>query len=179
MNIRSLTLAGTAAGLLAAGTAAEAHPGQAYARVVGVEPIVHRVVVERPVRECWEETHYRSTRPGRVAASTVAGGVIGGVLGSAVGRNIGEGRSEGALLAAGAIAGSAIAHDRARRNADGRVAVPVERCAVSYDRVSENRVSGYWVTYRYRGRLHRVRTHEHPGDRIRLVAARRARRAYH
>jgi hypothetical protein len=29
-------------------------------------------------------------------------------------------------------------------------------------------VTGYWVTYRFRGRLHRVRTYEHPGRSIRL-----------
>lgn len=179
MNVRTWVLAGTTLGLLVAGTTAGAHPHQTYARVVSVEPIVQRVVVERPVRECWEETRYRPARPGRVAASTVAGGVIGGAIGSAIGRNIGRGRSEAGLLAAGAIAGSAIAHDRAVRRSDGVIAVPVEQCAVTYDRVSEDRVSGYWVTYRYRGRLSRVRTLEHPGDRIRLVARQRGHRVYY
>jgi uncharacterized protein YcfJ len=175
MNITTLAFSRWFLGAVGAAFAvgAQAHPHATYARVVEVEPIVDYVVVERPVRECWQETQYRPAEPGRVAAASVAGGLIGGVIGSSIGRNIGDGRSEGALLAAGALAGTAIAHDRAvDRQKQRLVAVPVERCAVSYDRVNEQRIRGYWVTYRYRGRLQRIRAHRHPGERIRLVATR-------
>jgi uncharacterized protein YcfJ len=184
MNIRPLAVVGVAAGILTAGPAL-ADPGHGrgpWARVVAVEPIVRHVVVDVPREVCRNDVVYRSARPGRVAASTVAGGVIGGTIGQAIGNNIGDGDSRALLGLVGAAAGSAIAHDRARNRVGeryGEVAVPVERCAVAYDRVTEERVQGYWVTYRYRGRLHRVRTYEHPGRRI-LIADRgpRGRRYY-
>jgi len=177
MNIRPLAVIGVAAGILAAGPALadHGHDRAAWARVVAVEPIVRHVVVERPRQFCSDDVVYRSARPGRVAASTIAGGVIGGTIGQAIGNNIGDGRTRGVLGLVGAAAGSAIAHDRARERLGeryGEVAVPVERCAVSYERVTEERVHGYWVTYRYRGRLSRVRTYEHPGDRILIAEAR-------
>lgn len=153
------------------------HRRDAWARVVDVEPIVRHVVVERPRHECWDEVGYRSADPGRVAASTVAGALIGGTIGQAVGRNLGGVGSRTLLGLAGAAAGCAVANDRARRR-HGDVPVAVERCAVTYDRVTEEHVRGYWVTYRYRGRLHRVQTLDHPGDRILIGAVPRAYRWY-
>lgn len=174
MDVRRIAIGTALVSLLATGTAAAdtRYRGYEYGRVVEVEPIVRRVVVERPRRECWEEVEYRSADGLRIAGTTLAGGVIG----AAVGRQLGDGSGRDALTVLGALAGSAVANERARRRSTGAlVAVPVERCATTVDRVSERRVDGYWVTYRHRGRLHRIRTSEHPGDRIRLqVTARPA-----
>ncbi len=157
-------------------------PGHgSWARVVQVDPIVQHIVVDEPRRECWRDVEYRSARPGRVAAGTIAGGLIGGTIGQAIGNNLGDGRSRAALGLIGAAAGSAIANDRTRRvqaERHGEVAVPVERCEVRYQSVRQEVVRGYWVTYRQHGRLHRIRTHEHPGRRI-LIADRQPRRVRH
>lgn len=140
-----------------------------YARVVGVQPIVRYVAVDRPRQECWEELAYPHTGHVNVAGQTLAGGVIGG----AIGRQLGHGHNRGVMTLIGAFVGSAVAHERAERvsaadaQAYGR-AVPVERCQIVHDRITEERVEGYRVTYRYRGARHTIRTHEPPGERIRL-----------
>ena len=47
--------------------------------------------------------------------------------------------------------------------------VAVERCQVVNERVTEQVVDGYWVTYQYQGRQHTMQTATHPGDRVRLA----------
>src|SRR5690606_22281116 len=102
-------------GALAAGTAAaDGHRGSSdyvYAKVVHVDPIVRYVTVRHPRRECWNEVVYERDRT-RVAGPALAGGLIGG----AIGRQFGGGSGRDALTLAGAIAGSAIATERAVRN---------------------------------------------------------------
>jgi uncharacterized protein YcfJ len=169
MRTGILTTIAAVASLSPLAAIAHGGPNPLYGRVVDVQPIVHRIVVERPRRECWQDVEYRPVHSGRVAGTTLAGGVIG----AAIGRQFGDGSGRDALTLLGAVAGSAVANDRARRNQalrgdDGVVRVPVERCEVIANAVSESRVTGYWVTYRFRGRLHRVRTYEHPGRSIRL-----------
>ena len=72
------------------------------------------------------------------------------------------------LSAAGALAGGLIANQRAQRNQDYRE-VPVQRCTVVNDRVTERVVDGYNVTYVYQGRRYVTRTATPPGDRIELA----------
>lgn len=162
-----------AAGLLAAGTAAADRKHDTryvYARVVDVDPIVRLVTVERPRRECWQETVYESApEPFGKAGVTLAGAIVGG----AVGRQFGSGSGRDAMTLIGTLAGAAVANERAERRADayrgGAVrAVPVERCRVVGERVTEERVDGYRVTYQYAGRRYTMRTLEPPPDRIRL-----------
>src|SRR5262245_28002457 len=64
-----------------------------YARVTHVEPIVRRVRVETPVRECWQETRTEEPRyygNPDTTARTLLGGIIGGVIG----HQIGDGRGK-------------------------------------------------------------------------------------
>jgi uncharacterized protein YcfJ len=181
MNVKGYLVIGAALGIIAAGPALadSRHSRGAYARVVAVEPIVHRVVVQQPRRECWEDVGYRSAAPGRVAGTTLAGGIVG----AAIGRQFGSGRSRDTLTVLGALAGSVVANERvqrnlARRSDRGQIAVPVQRCATTVDLVTEEHIRGYWVTYRYRGRTERVRTLEHPGNRIALHVIARPFRYY-
>jgi uncharacterized protein YcfJ len=155
-------------GALAAGTAAaDGHRGSSdyvYAKVVDVDPIVRYVTVRHPRRECWNEVVYERDRT-RVAGPALAGGLIGG----AIGRQFGGGSGRDALTLAGAIAGSAIATERAVRNRGSAVReTNVERCEVVHDSYREERIDGYRVTYQYRGRRHTIVTPEPPGSRIRL-----------
>ena len=136
-----------------------------YAPVVSVSPIVRYVTVERPRQECWQDVEYRSADPGRVVATTLAGGIVG----AAIGRQFGDGSGRDALTLMGAIAGSAVAHERAvSRNAGSTYAVPVERCQVVSERFTDEVIDGYDVVYRYHGRTYSMRTAEHPGSRIPL-----------
>lgn len=191
-----LTTGAVAVGLLLAaqGAAAGNHRGwerheararQAdydYARVIDVEPIMHRVRVSVPRRECYMETRYeeedyppRDERP-RGAAGPM---ILGGIIGAAVGNQIGRGDGRRAATVAGAIIGSAIGHDAADRRAargEGRYAAyepeprsyEVERCDTRYVEDWEERVDGYRVTYDYHGRRGVTRLPYDPGERIRV-----------
>lgn len=141
------------------------------ARVVEVEPIVRRVRVETPRRECWDEvrTVYHEPRGGHAQAAgpMILGGIIGGVLGS----QVGSGRGRDAATVAGAVIGASVGHDAAARRtrSGGEVEeYTVERCATRYEDAYEERVDGYHVTYEYRGREYTTRLPYDPGDRIRV-----------
>lgn len=141
-------------------------PAFVNARVVDVEPVMRYVSVNRPREECWNEIVREPVRPYGVAGPTVAGGIIG----AAIGRQFGSGNDRDALTVLGAVAGGAVAHQRAVRN--GGLAtrdVAVQRCEVVNDRVTERVVEGYLVTYRYDGRTYTMRTDRHPGDWVQLA----------
>lgn len=193
-----LALVAATLGSLAAGTALadggkrkgwdrhydDRHSDYDYARVVDVDPIVRRVRVTEPVRECYEETRYeRDDRYERRAARGSAGNMIlGGIIGAAVGNQIGSGDGRRAATVAGAIIGSAIGHDAAaRRDArddrrsddryggryEGRP-YTVERCDVREVESWEERIEAYRVTYDYQGRRGSMTLPYDPGPKVRV-----------
>jgi len=146
--------------------------GYDYARVVDVEPLVSRVRVSTPQRECWDETraHNRGYREG--ARSNVGGTVLGAVIGAAIGNQIGSGRGRRAATVGGAVVGAAIGHRQAdQRNgqygSSGRETT-VQRCETRYHDEWQERVDGYRVTYVYNGRRQVTEMPNRPGDRIRV-----------
>jgi len=132
-----------------------------YARVIDVDPIVSRVVVATPQRECWTEQRVYS-RPNS-ATPTILGAIIGGV----VGHQFGSGGSRNAATAAGVLLGASVGNDQAMRNGTTEVR-DVDRCAVSERRDWEERVDGYRVRYVYRGREYRTTMPYDPGYRVRV-----------
>jgi uncharacterized protein YcfJ len=144
-----------------------------WARVIDVQPIVTRVRVDEPRRECWDETRYEDApRRQSVGGSMVLGGIIGAAIGNQIGR--GDGRR--AATVAGAIIGSAIGHDAGERRRSGYSdpeprAYSVERCDVRYESRWDERVDGYDVTYEYNGRRMRTRLPYDPGPRMRVQVA--------
>ena len=141
-------------------------PQYVYARVVDVDPIVRYVTVSRPREECWNEVVREPVRPFGVAGQTAAGGIIG----AAIGRQFGSGNDRDALTLIGAAAGAAVANQRAIRNgANATRDVAVQRCEVVNERVTEERIDGYLVTYNYQGRNYTMQTATPPGDRVRLA----------
>lgn len=161
---------------------AERDPGYDYARVIDVEPLVSRVRVSVPRRECYVETRYEESYPApRAEPPRGAAGqmILGSVIGAAVGNQIGRGDGRRAATVAGAIIGAAIGHDAAARGA-GREPVryggydpeprsyPVERCDTRYVESWEERVDAYRVTYEYYGRRYATQLPYDPGERIRV-----------
>ncbi len=148
------------------------HVGRQYddARVLEVDPIVRRVRVESPRRECWDEvqTGYRSTGThAETAGPMILGGIIGGVIGSQVGR----GRGQDVATVAGTLIGASIGHDSAVRRASVPVERTVERCRTRYEDTYQERVDAYRVTYEYLGREYTTELPYDPGDRIRVRVA--------
>jgi uncharacterized protein YcfJ len=144
-----------------------AGPAVVSARVVDVEPLVRYVTVNRPRQECWDEIVREPVRPFGVAGQTAAGSIVG----AAIGRQFGSGNDRDALTVIGAVAGGAVARNRAIRNGAGAVRdVAVQRCEVVNERVTEEVVDGYLVTYRLDGRNYTMQTERHPGDYVQLAA---------
>jgi uncharacterized protein YcfJ len=142
--------------------------GTEYGRVTRVEPIVRQVRVDRPARECWDETQtvrYDSDA-GRTAGSTILGGLIGGVIGHQIGH--GDGRAIATV--AGVVAGSAVGHTVAQQSSspDTYHDQTVQRCQVRYQPTYEQHIDGYRVSYRYNGRDYVTQLPYDPGERIRV-----------
>jgi uncharacterized protein YcfJ len=169
MNIRLAVTFAIGSALFAG--AAGAHGARyANARVLHVQPVYETVIVQTPVRRCYSEIVERRVSRPDVAGQTLAGAIVG----AAIGRQFGDGRGRDALTVLGAVAGSAVANDRATRRRGVGVAIvrePVERCTTEYRRQAQRQLTGYWVDYRYRGRDYRVLSHEHPGSRIRILVS--------
>jgi uncharacterized protein YcfJ len=141
-------------------------PAVISARVVHVEPMVRYVTVNRPREECWDEIVREPVRPYGVAGPTAAGAIVG----AAVGRQFGSGNDRDALTMIGAVAGGVVARNRALRNGAGVTRdVAVQRCEVVNDRVREQIVDGYLVTYRLDGRNYTMQTDRHPGNYVQLA----------
>jgi uncharacterized protein YcfJ len=145
-----------------------------YARVVDVQPLVTRVRVTTPQRECWDETRYDNGgyRNGPLPRSSAGGAVLGAVIGGVLGHQIGSGRGRDAATAAGVVIGAAVGSKQAERRG-GHAAVPpreypVQRCETRYRETWEERTDGYRVTYVYNGRRQVTEMPYRPGDRIRV-----------
>ena len=140
--------------------------------VVDVEPVMATVEVVEPERRCWfEDTRERGwNRTGESSPTTpLIGALIGGAIGNAVGHNK-RNKQVGAVV--GAVLGGSIAHDMRRRDADvgnGRIRTTRQEVCEVVDRTTtEQRVTGYLVTYRYAGKTHRARMDQRPGETIRV-----------
>ena len=141
-------------------------PAVVSARVVDVEPLVRYVTVDRPREQCWDEIVREPVRPYGVAGTTAAGSIVG----AAIGRQFGSGNDRDALTVLGAVAGGVVARNHALRNGAGATRdVAVQRCEVVSDRVREQIVDGYLVTYRLDGRNYTMQTDRHPGDWVQLA----------
>jgi len=188
--IAATVLIGISNVALAGDSYQQRHHFTEYADVINVEPIFKRVRHEKPRRECWieQEEHVviregsnHSFRQSQQLSSSRSGSdaVIGGLIGGGGARN-------GATVA-GAIVGSVIAnevrgndgsrHKRHRRHVQNHhsrpqqvvTTRPVEHCRETMHTSYEQRIQGYNVTYRYRGRNMQTRMKREPGDQIELT----------
>lgn len=134
-----------------------------WADVLRVDPQYDEIEVSRPREECYDTDVERRDSRGNNAAGTVIGAIVGGALGNTVGK--GDGRK--AATVAGALVGGAIGNNSARRD-DRYYASTETRCRTVNDRVSERRIIGYDVQYRYRGDVYMSRLDYDPGERMRV-----------
>ena len=140
--------------------------------VLDVEPIMATVEVVEPQERCWPEDVRQPPRhASRSATAPLLGALIGGAVGNAVGHNK-RNKQVGAVV--GAVLGGSIGHDISRREHARSVGVRKVRvvtqevCKPHDRRRTEQRVTGYLVTYRYGGETYRTRMDRRPGDTIRV-----------
>lgn len=149
--------------LLATGAAAtQAQTFVDRARVQDVQPQYETVQVPR--QEC--SSQWVQDAP--VAAERGYGGaIIGGVAGGLLGNQVGKGHGKEAATAAGAVIG-AITGDRLQNNQPQAVVQPqpreVRSCRTVHD--MQQRLTGYRVTYEYRGNMYSTVTREQPGQSL-------------
>lgn len=149
--------------------------GQDRAKVTWVEPIYNEVRVTTPVRECYETRDYRRG-PQQSYTSTIAGGIIGGVIGN----QFGGGSGQTAMTVAGALLGGSVGRDMGNQYHQSDYDYGYrEQCDVRYEDRYEQRVEGYEVGYRYKGREYTTFMDHHPGKFIPVdVIAKPSRRYY-
>ena len=142
------------------------------APVLDVEPIMATVEVVEPQERCWfEDVRQPPRRASQSATAPLLGAIIGGAVGNAVGHNK---RNKQIGTVVGAVLGGSIAHDISRREhaRTGSVrevhVVTQEVCKTHDRRRTEQRVTGYLVTYRYGGETYRTRMDRRPGETIRV-----------
>jgi uncharacterized protein YcfJ len=144
-------------------TAALAAHAQSFvdrARVQSVEPQYETVQVPR--EECASQW---VTEP-QAASRGYGGAVIGGLAGGILGNQVGKGHGREAATAVGAVIG-AFAGDRIG-NANAAPYPQAQRevrsCRTVYD--TQQHLTGYRVTYDYRGYQSTVVTREQPGQTL-------------
>ena len=162
----------------AAAVAAQAQPGYAPQTMVAPQPapsFVDRArvqdvqpqyqVVQVPRQEC--SSQYVQDAPQVVGAERGYGGaIIGGVAGGLLGNQVGKGHGKEAATAAGAVIG-AITGDRIQNNNNYPQQVvqapprEVRQCRTVMD--SQQQLTGYRVTYEYRGNEYVTVMREQPG----------------
>ncbi|MBI5277471.1 MAG: glycine zipper 2TM domain-containing protein [Burkholderiales bacterium] len=149
----------------AASFAAAAQPGPSFvdrARVSAVEPQYE--TVQLPREECgsqWvtEQRAVPSNNPsyGGMAIGAIAGGILG--------NQVGKGSGKDAATAAGVVAGAMVGNQLGRNNSPDTQVQSEQRevrtCRTVYD--TQQRVTGYRVTYEYQGNQYTTVMPQQPG----------------
>lgn len=163
--------------LIAPLLAAHAQSYTDRARVRSAEPVYENFSVPR--EECssrWIQEPVQRTsgyeRRERNYAPAIIGGLAGGVIGHQFGRGSGKDAATALGVVLGAVAGDQHANrdTYARRNHRGDdreyevMQREVKSCQTVYD--NQSRVSGYRVTYEYRGQEFTTMTRNHPGNEL-------------
>lgn len=150
------------------------------ARVRSAEPQYENVNVPR--NEC--SSHWINERGGRVSTERqdsqgrqYGGAIVGGLAGGILGHQVGGGSGKDAATALGVVLG-AMAGDQLQ-NRDSRVQYDngqydngryesaqreVKRCRTVYD--TQTRITGYRVTYDYRGQQYTTFMRTNPGNSL-------------
>lgn len=137
-----------------------------FARVTSVTPVYESVTQRIPQQECWMESVQVNRPEQHPAAGTIVGGVIGGALGHAVGHGK-RNKKMGAVV--GTMIGMTVGNNMSKRRPQHAEYREFERCETHYVTTTEERFSGYDVTYSYHGKRYTTHTQQHPGDRIRVA----------
>ena len=152
-----------------------------HARVSSAEPQYENINVPR--NECsshWvnEDDDRVGTAPQNTQPRQYGGAIVGGLAGGVLGHQVGNGRGKdvatalGAVL--GAVAGNQIQNQYTQTQHDngqygGNVGYKqaqreVQRCRTVYD--VQSRITGYLVSYDYRGQQYSTLMNTNPGSRL-------------
>ena len=143
------------------------HHRAMYGKVKRVKPVYRTVRIEKPRRHCRHNDHRRTGvtvvhqhSPDRI--------IMGGILGGIVGHELGHPANREISTLAGVVIGSALAQNTASVSyaiAEGQDRYNNE-CHRHMRVIEKQKLVGYKVKYKYRGRIYTTRTDYHPGKHI-------------
>ncbi len=136
-----------------------------YARVRSVQPQYESVTIPR--QECTSQIVHETQRIG--ADRNYGGAVIGGVAGAVVGNQVGRGHGREAATALGAVLGAFTGDrvaNRDRRDRYETVPREVTTCQIVND--VQQRLTGYQVSYEYRGQQFTALLPQDPGANLQV-----------
>ena len=155
---------------LLATTAVAANANTYYdnARVSNVEPRYESVRVPR--QECTNQWVNEPRETRRVGGREYGGAVIGGVAGAVLGHQIGGGHGRDAATAIGAVLGAFTGDRLANRDRWDQPEQPAAREVTTCRAVDDvqTRITGYQVTYEYRGQQFTTLLNENPGQFLKV-----------
>lgn len=124
-----------------------------------------RTVLATPGQRCWIEREQVS-QPQRRDDANVPAAIAGAILGGILGHQVGGGTGKDLATAGGVIAGAAVGANIGRDGSSAQATTQdVQRC----ENVPGGAQPAYWdVTYRFRGREHRVQMAVEPGNTIKV-----------
>ena len=135
--------------------------------VISSYPVYQTVVREEPREQCHIEEVARRQSRGKSATPAIVGTILGGALGNALGSK--SNQRVGAVV--GGVLGYSIGKDVGRRHAEYYGAVRYEErevCSTVYERIEEERLTGYDVSYAYGGQTYKTRMRRDPGSTVRV-----------
>ena len=138
------------------------------APVISSYPVYQTVVREEPREQCHIEQVARHQSRVKSATPAIVGTILGGALGNALGSKKSNQRV-GAVV--GGVLGYSIGKDIRRRHTEHHGAVRYEErevCSTVYERIEEERLTGYDVSYAYGGRIYKTRMRRDPGSTVRV-----------
>ncbi|MCV6590813.1 MAG: glycine zipper 2TM domain-containing protein [Marinobacterium sp.] len=139
-----------------------------WAKVTHVEPIYQQIRTRTPRQSCWDEqVRVQHNRYNDSYTDEVLGAVIGGAVGNALGTSSNS-KNRRIKTAIGAALGASVGHDIGQRGSRSYRYQTQRRCTVSHDVEYYDEITGYRVSYRYKGRHYHTRMPHHPGKRIRV-----------
>ena len=136
--------------------------------VISSYPVYQTVVREEPREQCYIEQVARHQSRGKSATPAIVGTILGGALGNALGSKKSNQRV-GAVV--GGVLGYSIGKDVGQRHAERHGAVRYEErevCSTVYERIEEERLTGYDVSYAYGGKTYKTRMRRDPGSTVRV-----------
>ena len=136
--------------------------------VISSYQVYQTVVREEPREQCYIEEVARRQSRGKSATPAIVGTILGGALGNALGSKKSNQRV-GAVV--GGVLGYSIGKDVGRRHAEYYGAVRYEErevCSTVYERIEEERLTGYDVSYAYGGQTYKSRMRRDPGSTVRV-----------
>ena len=135
-----------------------------YAPVVDVQPIYEQYQVPQDRQICGDQRGRQY--PNRQQRSNGGGALFGAILGGVIGNKFGKGNGRKASTAVGVMIGASIGSQAS--NNKHRYNNRRNSCYTQRDYITEERISGYEVSYDYNGRIYQTRMQNHPGEQVRI-----------